>query len=161
AEILASDPFANGSTAIDPNRFIPTVTTFPYEPPLTANDPGSNFKFTLSNETATTKTNTIESSYSPGFTLEAGTDKIIVNKAKLETTMPWTRKSVKATTTGGSESASVTIGSPSASYNGPVVIAAYWDTLFNSFMFAPAADPTVRLTGTVSDSTGRPAAGRE
>ncbi|MGH9889500.1 MAG: hypothetical protein ACREBE_28465, partial [bacterium] len=33
--MLARDPFANGGTAIDPNRFIPTSTTVPYEPPLT------------------------------------------------------------------------------------------------------------------------------
>src|ERR1700733_5759513 len=30
--ILSLDPFANGSTAIDPTRFSPTTTGFPYEP---------------------------------------------------------------------------------------------------------------------------------
>ncbi len=31
--ILAQDPFASGSTAIDTTRYIPTTTSFPYEPP--------------------------------------------------------------------------------------------------------------------------------
>lgn len=163
AEVLASDPFAGGATAVDPNRFVQTVTTFPYEPPFSAGDPGSTFKFTLTSETATTKTSTVESSYSPGVTAEGGFDfhQFLFNKFKFEGSLTWTRKSSNASSSGGSESASVTIGSPSAAYTGPVVIAVYWDTLYNSFLFAPAPDPTVRVSGSVVDATGKPAAGRE
>jgi len=49
AAILAVDPFASGATAIDPNRFLPTTFSFPYNPPLTAADPVAALKYTQSN----------------------------------------------------------------------------------------------------------------
>jgi hypothetical protein len=163
AQILKSDPFANGPASIDPKRFVQTTTTFPYQPPLSANDPGSTFKFTLSNETGTTSSSTVENSYAVGAAIEGGVDfvKLFTTKFKAESNFTWTGKSVNTSTSGSTEAASVTIGSPSFSYAGPVVLAVYWDTLYNSFLFAPAPDPTVRLTGTVLDNNGKPAAGRE
>src|SRR5512146_1490658 len=60
--ILSADPFATGSTTIDSNRFIQTSTTFPYEPPLSANDGPTLQTYTLTNESADTNTKTNTSS---------------------------------------------------------------------------------------------------
>ena len=75
AAILKADPFANGSTYIQPSRFIETSSTCPYEPPLTANDQPTVCSLTVTNDsqssvtTANSASNalTVSASVSVGF----------------------------------------------------------------------------------------------
>ncbi len=58
---------------------------------------------------------------------------------------------VNATT----QSATVAVGGPAVGYSGPVDVLVYWDTIYNSFMFAfPTVAPTV--TGIFKNAQGQP-----
>src|SRR5271163_2238014 len=59
AQILSTNPFANGASFIDSNRFLPLPQTFPYEPPLTSADPVVTITETFQNSVTNTDTFTV------------------------------------------------------------------------------------------------------
>jgi hypothetical protein len=152
-QILAQDPFVNGSTTIDSNRFVPTTFSFPYEPPPSCSTFSQSIKNELVNEVSTG----VQNQYSAGFTASAGTP---VASLKISTNWTWTNSAAAANTTDSSQSATVTVACPSASYNGPTNMAIYWDTLYGSFMFQPLelTPSTLVQQGHVTDASGKPVA---
>jgi hypothetical protein len=155
AQILAADPFSSGSTTIDFNRFVPTTHSFPYEPPVTANDPVPTITYSQTNSTTFTNTQEVDNEYGVTATVSAGIQVFYDAKLQVSGSLEWTNKSTTTQTTGATQSASVTIGGPSFGYTGPTDVNVYWDTVFSSFMFAFAATTPVAV-GTLVDSAGDP-----
>ena len=53
---------------------------------------------------------------------------------KLDESLEWTNTSEQ--TLESKQSATVTVGGPGFDYSGPTSVLVYWDTVYNSFMFA-------------------------
>jgi hypothetical protein len=155
AQILALDPFSSGNTAIESNRFVPSTHSFPYEPPPTPNDPVPTWTYTQTSATTVTNTQETEVQYGVTATVSAGIKAFYVAQLKVSGSLQWTDKSTSTQTTGSSQSASVTVGGPAFGYTGPTDVAVYWDTIFNSWMFAFWAGTPVAV-GTLTDNAGNP-----
>lgn len=152
ANILAVDPFASGATAIDPNRFAAVNFTFPYNPPLNATDPVPVMKYNLTNS-ATYGTGTSTQTQTSASLL--GSIASAVGSAlKASLQLQWTNISSSGTTNQTTQSATAAIGGPAYGFSGPSDdIEVYWDTVYNSFMFAFVAT-SASLTGVMKDSSG-------
>jgi hypothetical protein len=159
-DILARDPLASGSMTPDPSRFVSLNTTFPYEQPYSASDPVPTITTTISDSSTVSTGTSSEDTYKVGLSISATGGFLDFAKATLKDTSSWewTNKSSTSSTTGGSQSASVTIGGPAYGYNGPTVIRVYIDTLYRSFAFAlvPAGSLEVAVTGKLTDVAGKP-----
>jgi hypothetical protein len=67
-----------------------------------------------------------------------------------------------STASGSSDSASVTIGGPSANYNGPLyAVQLYYDRLFKTYAFGPPQSSRVAFQGMLRSSTGNPVSATE
>lgn len=155
AQILALNPFSSSATAIDPNRFVPTIHSFPYEPPTGPNDPVPTNPYTLTSATTTTDTQQVQVQYGVSFSVSGGFDVIFKATLKLTDSFQWTNTSTSTQATGSTQQASVTVGGPAFGYAGPTDIVVYWDTVYLSFMFAFATD-SPSASGAVTDSAGNP-----
>ena len=154
AQILAANPFAQGATAIDPNRFLPTPQTFPYEPPFSAADPVFTSSITAQNAVNVTNTHSVQHQYSVSV---SGTAGIALASLKVGGSLEWTNTSTYGTTSTSTQSATATVGGPAFGYTGSTDVVVYWDTLYSSFMFAfPAAPPAA--VGSITDAAGKPLA---
>jgi hypothetical protein len=104
--------------------------------------------------------NTASDQYSVGVKVTAGYDAGAVS-AKLSVAGNWswtTTNEGKASAT-ASKSASLSLTGPSYGYAGPTDMAVYWDSLYSSFVFAPAgANGSDSINGTITNSAGQPAA---
>lgn len=160
--ILSLDPFSSGTTAIDPRRFVlASQSSFPYEPPLSATDPVPVRKYTVANSKTSTQAAQAEQQYELGITGSVGFTAGFVNASlKAGATWTWTNTVSQTSTSTTTQSATVTVGGPSAGYSGPTDILVYWDTLYDSFMFAFAIG-TPTAIGTIVDGSGAPAANQE
>jgi hypothetical protein len=161
-DIMNADPFADGSTPVESERFVSLHTTFPYEPPFARGDPVPTFTYALNNSTASTVGNSSSEDYQVGLTVGGDTNFLEIYKASVKTSSSWTWSSSNAegATTGTTQSASVTVGGPSFGYTGPTDIAVYYDVLYQTFAFAPVQGVLKKLHGVVA-KTGKPAAGQE
>jgi hypothetical protein len=144
--ILAMDPFANGSTTIDSQRFAPTTYSFPYEPPLQQSDCNNGVCSCMSlsegitNEFQTAVQSSSQTQYKLGFHESGGLDIGIFNLgASSDQNFTWTSTSTQADTTDSTQSATAAVSCPSIGYSGPTIMSIYWDTLFGSFLFVPTA----------------------
>jgi hypothetical protein len=155
AQILACDPFTSGNPTIDPNRFVPTPFSFPYNPPLTAADQPPTLTYTQTSATTATDTEQTQVQYGVSVTVSAGIQVFFSSKLTVSGSLQWTDTSTNTTSTESLQSASVTIGGPAFGYAGPVDVLVYWDTVFSSFMFAFATG-TPAATGLLTDSAGTP-----
>ena len=152
-QILAADPFAGGATAIDPNRFLATPQTYPYQPPFSASDPVFTNTITLQNVVNVTQTHTVQNDYSVSVTVSAGIEKFLMSNLKVTGSLEWTSTSAYGTSSTSTQTAAATVGGPAFGYSGPTDVLVYWDTLYSSFLFAfPSQPPTV--SGTLLDATG-------
>ncbi|HTV32811.1 MAG TPA: carboxypeptidase-like regulatory domain-containing protein [Methylocella sp.] len=159
--ILSSDPLANNTAPAEP-RFISLPTTFPYEPPLVLNDPVPTDSYQLTNQTNQTSTTQTENDYKVGLSIKAGLNLIIVKTAlNNDDSWTWTSMSQNSGTTGSTQTVSVTIAGPSFGYTGPTDVQGYYDTVYNSFAFAPVETTLVSLQGKVTKSTGTSVQGQE
>jgi Domain of unknown function (DUF5050) len=152
ATILALDPFANGATAIDSNRYLPTTFSFPYLPPFSASDSVPTLSYNQQNTLTYVSGHSVQTEYEVAVTAMAG----IKDKFGLKSTstLTWTCASSTETTNESTQSASVTVGGPAFGYTGPTDVEVYWDTMFNSFMFAFAKD-TPAIAGQLKDHGGK------
>ena len=160
AQILACNPFSSGDSVIDSNRFIPTLFSFAYEPPLAVGDPVPTMTFTQTSSTTDTTSQQVQVQYGVTATVSASTPAAqsgISAAFKVSGSLEWTATSASATSEGSTQSASVTVGGPAFGYTGPTDVLVYWDTVFNSFMFAFAAGVPA-ASGTVTNSAGEPVA---
>lgn len=157
--ILARDPLAGGSSSLDPIRFVSLNTTFPYEPPYSANDPVPTVTFNISNSSTTTTGSTVEDTYTVGLTTSLSGDYLEFAKATLKDTASWawTNKSSQSIVTGTSQSATLTVGGPAYGYTGGTLMQAYLDTMYNTFVFSivPAA-AEIGVDGTLVNRSGKP-----
>jgi len=158
-KILSANPFSSG-TAIDPKRFLPTDRTFPYEPPFSPNDPVPTVTYVQKNETTAKASSKSEHQYGVSFSVEDKFSFLFTASLKVAGSFNWTNSSTLGTSTLSSQSASVTVGGPSFGYKGPVDVLVYWDTIYNTFMFAFPTTPPV-ATGHVADRAGKPVGGTE
>jgi hypothetical protein len=156
ANILQTNPFASGAAAIDSNRFLPTSQSFPYEPPDSASDPVPVQKYVQTNTVTNTATHTVQTQYGVSLSAEGGFNLGVIKASlKVTDTFEWTNTSTSTTTNGSSQSATVAVGGPAVGYTGPTDVLVYWDTVYNSFMFAfPAVAASV--SGVLMDKLGKP-----
>jgi hypothetical protein len=165
--ILAQDPFAGGSTAIDSTRYVPTTTSFPYEPPDQSTEcPGGVCSCiavadTIKNEIATSIGNSFQSQYKVGVTESlTGIGTAAFNfGTSIASTFTWTSSSTDTDTTDSTQSATVSVQCPSVNYTGPAIMTVYWDKLYGSFMFVPTvlkpAQVQTMAQGTLTDASGK------
>ncbi len=167
--ILALDPFANGNATIDPDRFVPTTYSFPYQPTLVDQDCNNGvcscvaFQDAVKNELQTENQHSDKTEY-----------KVSVSASGLKFNVPftpevsggkewtWTSTSTDSSTTDDSQTATVAVMCPSSGYQGPETeMSVYWDKLFGSFLFVPivlSPPQTMNLAqGTVVSPNGHPA----
>jgi hypothetical protein len=162
-QILACNPFYAGAATgdpnrvvpIDPNRFVPTAQSFPYEPPLAAGDPVPTITYTQTSSTTTTNTQEVKTQYGVKVSVSSGFSFIFTDTLKVTGSLQWTNTSTSTQTTGSTQQASVTVGGPAFGYTGPTDILVYWDTVYLSFMFAFATG-SPSASGTLTDSAGNP-----
>jgi hypothetical protein len=166
--ILAQDPFANGSTTIDPNRFAPTTYSFPYEPPLQESACNNGvcscmaMSDAIKNQLQSDQQSKTQSQYQVGLSEKiSGIDIGIFSfGANSDQKFTWTSSSTTDATTDSSQTSSATIVCPSTGYQGPTLMSIYWDKLFESFLFVPTSitAPQVSMLnqGTASDPSGKP-----
>jgi hypothetical protein len=150
--ILLHDLFANGNTSIDTTRFVETTTSFPYEPPFANGDPPLSYTLKVDNQTAVSHGVTRTNEYKVG--LKATAPGPLLSKLTISTQFTWTNSSSKTTTNTSSESASVTVTGPAFGYTGPTNMAVYFDTFYNTFMFAPIVTQPA-LSGVVKNRERR------
>ena len=159
AQILTLNPFSSGATAIDPNRFVPTTHSFPYEPPLNPGDQVLTWTETLTSATTTTNTQQVQVQYGVSVTVSAGFHLVWDDSVKVTASLQWTNTSTSTQTSGSTQQASVTIGGPAFGYTGLTDVLVYWDTVYSSFMFAFATE-SPSASGTIIDSAGNPVPNR-
>ena len=162
--ILKADPFASGPASIDTNRFQETSTTFPYEPPLTAQDQPTITSYAITNDSTGTHKTEGESTYTltVSASASAGFSPIATITVSTKDSWEWTSTNSTANSSGSTSSATVAVADPSFGYTGGIAqIAVYWDTVFNSFMFAavPVGNPFV--TGVLYDNNHKPLIGQK
>lgn len=149
SDILAHDEFANGNTAVDPDQFVRTGTTFPYEPPTSPNGTPDSFQLTLTNahtdmySTSKTRDTTIGTSIGvsvpPAFGL----------RFEASGQWTWTSTTTRTTTSAATETATATVKGPSFGYTGPTNVAVYYDTMYKTFLFEFIRTPAPVLHGRV------------
>jgi putative hemolysin len=155
AQILATDPFASASAAIDPDRFMLCTHGFAYEPPLEATDPAPQTSYTQTNSVTDTNVHTVTVQYTVGAT---ATDPIADDiSLKVADQLQWTITNSYETISTATESASLVIAGPAFGYTGPIDLLVYWDTIYHTFLFAfPSATLPIVASGTVLDNLGQP-----
>src|SRR5262249_17515347 len=132
--ILARDPFASGSSTLDPNRFVSLNTTFPYEPPYSQTSPVPIVSVNISNSSTSTCGTGTQDTYGVGLTISATGNYLDFAKATLKDTAnwEWTNQSSLTNTVGSSQSATLAIGGPAWGYTGGTVCKVYLDTIYNT-----------------------------
>jgi hypothetical protein len=134
--ILSTNPFASGAKTIDPNRYLPISQSFQYEPPDNASDPVPTETYTVQNSVTQTSTHTSQVQYGVSISVSTGIKVPFEASLKVTGSFEWTNTASSSLSNQSSQSASVTIGGPAFGYTGPTDLVAYWDTVYNSFMFA-------------------------
>ena len=129
-QILSTNPFSDGSTAIDTGRFAALPESFAYEPPYGNNDAPWVATYTVQNTTTATTTVSVE--YSVGATIAVP----ILKLFNLGASVTFTSTNTTAVTDTTVETASVTVAGPSFGYTESTNILVYWDSVYHSFMFA-------------------------
>lgn len=159
-DILARDPLANGSTTLDPARFLLVNPTFPYEPPYSLTDPVIPITTNISDSSTETTGRTTEDTYTVGLSMSESGKFFDYVKTTLKETAKWdwTNKSSISSATGKTQSASATVGGPAYGYNGPTVMQVYIDTIYHTFAFAlvPVELQEVGVKGKVATAAGKP-----
>jgi hypothetical protein len=139
--------------AIDPNRFVLTTTSFPYEPPPHATDTVPTKTSVFTNATTSTTTQQVQTEYGVSVTVSAGIQ-FLTTTLKTAGSLQWTNTSTSTQTTGSTQQASVTVGGPAFGYTGLTDILVYWDTIYQSFMFAfSTGSPSA--SGMLTDSAAK------
>ena len=83
-DILARDPLADGSPTLDPARFRPLSTTFPYEPPLNSGDPVPTITTAISASSTETAGTETEDTFKVGLSITTTGDYLSLAKAALK-----------------------------------------------------------------------------
>ena len=149
--ILARDPFANGSTAIDPGRFdLLPVGPIDYRPA----DPGGQpitQRVTLRLQAASTQsqsatfTTTLKFDESgSNFSLDLFNGSL-TEEHKLNQTLEFTNTVSLDQTTTANQTTTLNLTGPAVGYQGPTAVQVYQDSLFGTLLFAFAPIPTFEI----------------
>jgi hypothetical protein len=162
-DILSANPFAYGSTSIDPSRFTRLNTTFPYEPPYAPGDPVPTFSFNTTYSSTDTSASTTAREHTVRATASGGFNFLGLFRAQVrnENAWTWTHTRAHSSSSGINESASVSVGGPSYGYTGPTDLAVYYDQLYKTFMFAPVEGTYLAVRGTVVSRSSQNVVGKE
>jgi hypothetical protein len=162
AEMLKADPFANGTTVIDPKRYQSLNTTFPYEPPFASGDPPTTFKFnaTYSSTTSASSSTQVETTVGASVSGDVSFASLFKTSAKAEGKWTWTSADTQGSSSSTTESATVTVGGPAFGYTGPTDMGVFYDVIYKTFMFAPIGTPA-GFRGVVVDRAGKALAAQE
>jgi hypothetical protein len=162
--ILARDPFANGSTTIDPARFdLQQGNTLFYEPPAAGGQPLTQ-KYILGYQNKTTLGKTVTDTYTVGYSETAGGG---LNFSKwlnvnLEVTssleLKWINKAATQDINTTNQNATLSLTGPNTGYQGSTQLQLYQDNVYGTFMFAFVPLPTFNLSGTPASQTVTPGA---
>jgi hypothetical protein len=165
AKLLEVDPLASGDAAKTirtSKRFKQVDTTFAYEPPLKENDVPQATTQTLKNETISTKTYEIDVVSSAELKLTGSIGSPFASiSVTADGQWQWTQTSSKGQLSDQAQQAAVTITEPSFGYTGPTDMGVYWDTVYNTFAFAPiklASTERMIASGVIVDAKHAPAA---
>ena len=103
-----------------------------------------------------------QDTYKVGLTLSQTGNYLEFAKETLKdtTSLEWTNKSSQSSTTGTSQSASVTVGGPAFGYPGSTVMDIYFDTMYKTFAFelVPVEQEQLAIEGTAVTIQGVPLA---
>jgi hypothetical protein len=180
ADILSYDPLAQCLTPAVPRlttaplslpcnappptapRYVSAFTSIPYDPPFAQGDTVPTQTISIDNTTTTTHTDAHQTDKKLGITVETGIDFKPVFEATLKETneFTWTSANSTANSNGNEQKMSLTIGGPAFGYTGPVNMAVYYDTLYQTFVFVPFEIATSSLHGVVLSNAGNPRAGQ-
>lgn len=161
ANILKVDPFADGPHPVS-SRYVALNTTFPYEPPYSANDSVPTYNFMLSGNSTSTTTSSVENDYKVGLDIKTGASFIASASLENKDDWEWDNTSSKSDATGTNQSAAVTVGGPAFGYTGPTDMGVWYDRIYKTFMFRPVnTDQKPGLKGTLKDRNGKPVALKE
>lgn len=154
--ILALDPFSNGSTNIDPTRFtLAAGQTLNYEPAPGGSTPSSvtvPLTYVATSDLGANSTTT----HTVGFTLSANGSflhNFFTSSVNTSETLTWVDSTKHNTTATTTQSASMTLVGPSAGYQGPTGLQLYQDNVYGTFMFAFIQSPTFNLSASPNSST--------
>ena len=126
--LIAMDPFANGSTSIDTNRFQLNGQSFPYE------KSAPSTQLALTGSTAQSSMSLATTENTVGASLTAGTA-TTWSKLTVAGSWTWTDSNAITDTTTTTETATLLLKGASPNYTGPENIAVYFDTIYKTFMF--------------------------
>jgi hypothetical protein len=163
AKLVAVDPLATGDAAktiASSKRYKQVDTTFAYEPPLNANDATQSTTLTLKNETISTKTDEVDVLSTAELKLTGSIGSPFASiSVTADGQWQWTQTSSKGELSDQAQQAAVTITEPSFGYTGPTDMGVYWDTVYNTFAFAPIKVSAERqvASGTIFDAKNAPA----
>jgi hypothetical protein len=148
-----------GGSPPDPNRYLPTTFILPYEPPLNPLDMCPAVTATLKNEFASENDKSTSEDYTVTADMSVGVKDVW--GLKVDGQMTWTSGETDSSTQDNTQSASLTLVCPSASYNGPTVFQVYWDKLFQTFVLVPFVPGTGDIVeqGKVVNAAGKPVVG--
>ena len=134
--ILGLDPFANGSTALDPARFV-YQTWVPYEALTEAGQTREVAMASLTKSTSTVDGHEKSVEYSVDMTVKGSVafGTFVSLNLTAEDKMVWKNESDFSTTTGSTLSAVANITQPEYGYSGPARVLVYLDNIYNSFAF--------------------------
>jgi hypothetical protein len=147
-QILSLNPFASGQTTIDPDRYLPTARSFPYNPPPTAVDSPPTLTLNLQNVATSTTSHSSQVQYGVTVSASVGIEKTW--GIKVTGSLQWTNTSTVGTSESSTQTAVATVGGPAFGYRGPADVLVYWDSIYNVFMFEFATTQPVlsgKLTG--------------
>ena len=173
SKILAHHPFALTDTPrLDPERFWPANTTFPYEPPPVAGDVPPTWSYSQSIDASRSSSTSSDRSYSVSLSFATGFDVAGVKASlKDEQSWTWTSKVSRVSSTTSKQKAELVLTGPAYGYAGPTTFEVYWDALYRSFMFVPwepwkepisqKPGAATGLSGTVVQPDGSPASHAE
>jgi hypothetical protein len=157
--ILAADPVQSGAP-LDPNRFVQTATTVPYEPPLTASTSPGLQRYEVKNDRSQTNGSTTTSDHTVEISAAVGLPDFLAfknNKLKVSHSWTWSQTNAHSQTLSNSTTASFDVYGPSFGYVGPTDLAAYYDTIYGTFLFAPI-NRTPTVSGIVRNAQNQPVA---
>jgi hypothetical protein len=158
---LVSTPPCNAPPPTAP-RYVSAFTSIPYDPPFAQGDTVPTQTISIDNTTTTTHTDAYQIDKKLGITVETGVDFGPVFQATLTETnqFTWTSANSTANSAGNEQKMSLTIGGPAFGYAGPVNLAVYYDTLYQTFVFVPFEIAASSLHGVVLSNAGKPRAGQ-
>jgi hypothetical protein len=81
---------------------------------------------------------------------------------KVEDTFTYKHTAMSSSFTDDTQSATLSVGQPAFGYTGPTDLYVYWDTIFQTFLFTftPGSVESLLVSGTVTNSSGKPVAGQ-